>query len=305
MTNPRQTGSFWLCPQCRKHVPSRLSVCKCGFDREATRWRVQEVQSHLVEPPVGEERSLPGRMLPAIGIALVLGASGYLAARSWLFPPEETNKAEKFRKMRQGGTIVIQGPSPSMPPLPENPPAAATPTPIVAPADALDARLAEVQPVAERIAAELHGVAPAVPQPAAESDLDATRRTGAEAFARSIAAAAAKADQADVAWGRYSEGCRENVIQVSTTSVAVAAVGDRDWFGIAGAAATSTVTMSQWTEACAEIGTFLALITQVHGAVCQAEDRARQSHVYPGVRRDIRQRYRLEWYGWDHFCPSR
>jgi len=29
------TQRFWICPQCKRHVPARLSACRCGFGRES------------------------------------------------------------------------------------------------------------------------------------------------------------------------------------------------------------------------------------------------------------------------------
>ena len=29
------TQGFWTCPQCKRHVPARLSACRCGFARES------------------------------------------------------------------------------------------------------------------------------------------------------------------------------------------------------------------------------------------------------------------------------
>ena len=28
------TRQFWICPRCRRHVPSRLPACRCGFSRQ-------------------------------------------------------------------------------------------------------------------------------------------------------------------------------------------------------------------------------------------------------------------------------
>lgn len=135
---------------------------------------------------------------------------------------------------------------------------------------------------------------PPQPELQGESEVDAKRRVGTEEFARAVAALSAKADQADVAWNRFLEGCRANVTSVT----AVAGVADRDWIVFAGANTTTT----QWTEACAEAGTFFALVRQVRDGMCVAEDRARQMWVFPGTRRDIRHRYRLNWEGWDAAC---
>jgi hypothetical protein len=109
-----------------------------------------------------------------------------------------------------------------------------------------------------------------------------------------MAQAAANADQADVAWQRFIEGCRKNVTSVT----AVAGAADRQWLVLAGV----NVTTTQWTDACAEAGTFTSLMRQVRDRVCVAEDRARHSSVYPGIRRELRHKYRLDWNGWDTAC---
>jgi hypothetical protein len=53
MTDPRETGRFWLCPECRKHVPTRLDVCSCGFDRTKVPVQMREVSARppSLEPP--------------------------------------------------------------------------------------------------------------------------------------------------------------------------------------------------------------------------------------------------------------
>ena len=30
------TRQFWICPQCQRHVPERVSACQCGYLREGT-----------------------------------------------------------------------------------------------------------------------------------------------------------------------------------------------------------------------------------------------------------------------------
>jgi len=241
-------------------------------------------------------------------LGLLLAGSAYLAARNWLFPPEEANAelaAVLRKKLGQGGTITVQGPTIAIPP--PQPESAAPRVESPAPQPPLEGSAAQPSGSGETTRPKVI----LVPEPArdlppeGESESDKLRRLGAEEFARAIAVASAKADEADINWRRYSEGCRQNILVVTSRAVSVAAAGDREWFAVAGAAASSTVTSVQWTEACADIGNFLSLTTQVHGAVCEAEDRARRNHVYPGVRRDIRQRYRLEWWGWDHYCPTR
>lgn len=127
-----------------------------------------------------------------------------------------------------------------------------------------------------------------------ESDIDRRRRLGAEAFESEMVALGRKADDADVAWRRYVEGCRANVTHLS----AFAAAADRDWLALAGA----QVVQTEWTEACAEAGTFFSLVRQVKSGMCVAEGAARRAFVLPGTRRNLRQKYRLEWMGWDRTC---
>lgn len=42
------TGRFWLCPVCRKHVPSRADKCQCGFDRTTVKVAMREVGASRV-----------------------------------------------------------------------------------------------------------------------------------------------------------------------------------------------------------------------------------------------------------------
>ncbi len=303
--NPAQTGSFWLCPECRKHVPSRASTCSCGFDRERTGWKASQVRIGQ-----GSEHKRSGQASPTriVGVALVTVALGGASVAAWRYggASDQSNQAivEKFRRLRSPRVLVVEAspvPVGSQPLAPESP------------AETLER---DTQPTDETSPAAPVPLQqpPLLPSPPpatlpstgfVESETDVRRRLGAEDFARKVAVLSARADEADLAWHRYSAGCRENVLQITSSSVAVAAAGDRDWFAVAGVASTSSVTMRQWTDACEEMGTFIARISHVHGGMCEAEDAARRASVLPGLRREIRQRYRLEWWGWDHYCPFR
>ncbi len=46
-----ETGSFWLCPSCKKHVPSRQDSCRCGFKRSASQEPVEELSTHRAPEP--------------------------------------------------------------------------------------------------------------------------------------------------------------------------------------------------------------------------------------------------------------
>lgn len=126
------------------------------------------------------------------------------------------------------------------------------------------------------------------------TDTDRKRLAGTAEFESDMTQLSAKADRADVAWRRYVGGCRLEITRVSAGAV----IGGRDWFGYAWTSANST----RPTEACAEAGTFYAIVGQVKDEMCVAEERARRSSVHPGARRDLRTKYRLDWDGWDRVC---
>lgn len=75
MPTSNESGRFWVCPECRRHVPARKDACLCGFDRTTVPVRMREVSaSHA--PAVREQRSFVGVAWPFIVIA---GLIGYIA----------------------------------------------------------------------------------------------------------------------------------------------------------------------------------------------------------------------------------
>ena len=66
MTGPSETGRFWLCPECRKHVPNRVNKCVCGFDRKSVPVDMREIDVRRQHEPVPQEGSSPKWMLGAV-----------------------------------------------------------------------------------------------------------------------------------------------------------------------------------------------------------------------------------------------
>ena len=71
--------------------------------------------------------------------------------------------------------------------------------------------------------------------------------------------------------------------------------GDREWFGVWDRPPSFNTADGQCTR-------WLSDITQVAGTIRQAmvsaDEAARVASVYPGVRRDLRHKYKLDWDGW-------
>jgi hypothetical protein len=288
MTAAADTGSFWTCPTCRKHVPSRSPACRCGYTRQGTTATIADVTVRKVDAPDDPAQSRSWVVWAFVAV-VALAVGGYVAAKSPTPNPADSELAQKLRHRREAPPQqpqVVYIPVPQAPPSTPSPPIE---SPIVS---------TPVTPSLLKIAIPVSVPVPSAttlsPTVALESEMDIRRRLGAEDFERAMSVVAIKADQADVAWQRFVEGCHKNVTSVT----AVAGVADRQWLVFAGV----NVTTSQWTDACAEAGTFFALVRQVRSGVCVAEDRARQSWVYPGVRRDLRRKYRLDWDGWETAC---
>ena len=63
-------GRFWLCPQCRRHVPVRKHGCVCGFDRTTAQVEVREVAMHAPQSEPQGRSSLATLLLLAVIAAL-------------------------------------------------------------------------------------------------------------------------------------------------------------------------------------------------------------------------------------------
>ena len=123
--------------------------------------------------------------------------------------------------------------------------------------------------------------------PSQSSETDQARSQGVRMYEQAIAQLARRADALDNAWRQYGTGCYKGR----------AAGGlDRAWFVVFnGRAAAGDVApgCDRWF---ADFGRQAA---EVASGVIAAEEMARQADVYPGVRRDSRRRYRLDYPGWE------
>ena len=76
MIGPSETGRFWLCLECRRHVTVRSDKCICGFDRTTVPVRMREV-SASEGSAVENRRSLTSVAWPFVVIAALVGVIAY------------------------------------------------------------------------------------------------------------------------------------------------------------------------------------------------------------------------------------
>jgi S1-C subfamily serine protease len=120
----------------------------------------------------------------------------------------------------------------------------------------------------------------------APTQADAMRDQGAVQYERVVQAVARRADSLDDYWQRFRASCRPTVAPNG---------GDREWFGVwdrPPAINTADAQCVQW----------LADVTKgadgIRSVMSQADEGARAAGVYPGVQRDLRRKYKMDWNGW-------
>jgi len=111
--------------------------------------------------------------------------------------------------------------------------------------------------------------------------------TAVHAFESALADAGKRADQMDADWRRFTSDCYEGTI---------AGKFDRDWFSLF----ERDKMRGKIGQGCnASFADLVKEANEIKRAVAEAEEAARKGNVYPGVRRDLRQRYHLDYSGWD------
>jgi S1-C subfamily serine protease len=130
--------------------------------------------------------------------------------------------------------------------------------------------------------ASLRALNPAVPSPADQDRLRATR-----AYEQLLAQIARKADGLDQAWRNFRRSCYEG---------AVVGTFDHEWFALWEPRAMQGAV----SPGCGVyFGDIRTQANEVRNQALAAEETARQADIYPGVRRDLRRKYRLDYAGWD------
>jgi S1-C subfamily serine protease len=123
--------------------------------------------------------------------------------------------------------------------------------------------------------------------PSAPSQVEDAREAGVRAFDRAMQVAGQRADDIDNAWATFRKRCSPR---------ARGATGDREWFGVwddRGVLVSPAGDCAVWLDDITQAA------GQFRAAMMTADEIARRAEVYPGVRRDIRRRYRLDWTGWE------
>jgi S1-C subfamily serine protease len=119
------------------------------------------------------------------------------------------------------------------------------------------------------------------------SDTEVTRSHGEEQYVQALQAAGRAADSIDEYWNKYAADC---VVRAPRG-------GDRPWFGALEPNAVEVGRSVKWD--CAEfLDTVRKHATDLRTRMQQASEAARHDGVFPGVVRDTRRRFRLEWNGW-------
>jgi S1-C subfamily serine protease len=120
------------------------------------------------------------------------------------------------------------------------------------------------------------------------SEADSARAKGEQSYAQVLEWADRNSAQLDAYWGKYAGSC----VSSSTRS------GDRPWFAVFETNGVRIDPMSSlncqgWLD------TVQSTAAPIRAAVETAGEAARQHGVYPGILRDLRRRYRMNWSGWE------
>jgi S1-C subfamily serine protease len=124
-------------------------------------------------------------------------------------------------------------------------------------------------------------LAPAVASP------DEQRRTERlQHFEQAVAALARRADALDAQWRSFVTSCYQG---------SIAGAYDRPWFALWNDGAMQGAVAPGCTP---YFSTLEQAAHDIHDAVAASDEAARQADIYPGTRREILRKYRLDYPGW-------
>jgi hypothetical protein len=122
----------------------------------------------------------------------------------------------------------------------------------------------------------------------APSESDARRARGQQAYAQVLEWAARQAEGLDSYWNRYASAC-------ATTA---SRTGDRPWFGVLEQNGV-TINPTSGYDCATWLATLRDNAAPIASRIAAANAAARRDGVFPGMLRDLRRKYRLNWSGWD------
>jgi hypothetical protein len=123
--------------------------------------------------------------------------------------------------------------------------------------------------------------------PRATSESDAVRAQAARGYEQGLAQIARQAASLDDSWRSFMRGCYEGRI---------AGAFDHEWFAIFEPRAMQGAVSPGCGPNFAQIRT---RAESIRDAVLALDEAARRADVYPGTRRELRQKYSLDYAGWD------
>jgi len=121
------------------------------------------------------------------------------------------------------------------------------------------------------------------------SESETARAKGADDYGEVVAWAAKNGDQIDANWQRNSKLC---------VAGGAPAAGDRAWFALYVPNAVKVALSNQY-DCFGWIDRMKADATDIKEQMDKAAEAARRDGVYPGTLRQIRQKYRMDWSGWN------
>jgi S1-C subfamily serine protease len=128
-----------------------------------------------------------------------------------------------------------------------------------------------------------------MPHPSGGDADDASdlRSSGETQYDRAMAQVGRRADALDADWERFVESCLPHAPRTT---------GDRPFFAVW----DRSFSESAIAPSCSSYyRRFRVAADEFRTAMSMTDDMARRAGVYPGTRREIRERYRLSWDGWD------
>ena len=132
----------------------------------------------------------------------------------------------------------------------------------------------------------LEGLNQAMGAPSSQSDQ--MRQSGEAAYRKTLESAARNAEQLDNYWNRYAKNC-----------VASAAPnGARAWFAVYQANGVRLANASEY-NCNSWLDTLRSNAAPIRDEIATAGETARKNGVFPGVMRDLRRQFKLDWTGWD------